>query len=540
MKLKRTIISALAGGLCLMMMTSAALATDLTKNETVYAALNGDGSVNRIYVVNQLTGKYVDYGTYSEIKNLSTTSVPDVAGDRIAFPDEPVEGGLYYQGTMTGELPMTFSISYELDGQKVTADQLSGASGHLVMTLRAAQNMQCSEAVRDGLMAQIAAKLNTKYAANITVANSTVVAVGKTVSVSCMVLPGEDNIMRVEADIQDFQMEPITITLLKGTLVSTGINEKLDEYDDGFDEMIDGTNSMVDGTTELKDGMTTLADGLGSLSSGLGRLSAGGKELHNGMKRYGDNLSEYLSGVQSIVQPSADVKAGLSGIADNGAAVAHGVSDISGGLNALSSSSADLKALAQSLAGSDDPEVAALAAGTLQTLAALNKASDGLAAASEGLDAYVNGVQQTAAGYGHFHSGLTELADGGSRLNSAFDSMLSGISDYSNGVSKSASGAKKIYNSVRGLPDDIQSLIDGQIEFKDGIVSAKEEMNKTTSMFIAADEPPVSFASPEKNHPDSVQYILTTPAIEKMEKTEPQQQETLQQNFFTRFAALFR
>ena len=128
-------------------------------------------------------------------------------------------------------------------------------------------------------------------------------------------------------------------------------------------------------------------------------------------------------------------------------------------------------------------------------------------------------------------------------MNGAYKDILSGADDYTDGVAKSASGAKKIYKSVKGLPDDIQELIDGQLDFRDGIVTAKEEMSETTDMFIADDDPPVSFASPGKNHPLSVQYILMTPAIAKKEtsteKAATQEDETAQEDFLSRFAALF-
>jgi len=120
--------------------------------------------------------------------------------------------------------------------------------------------------------------------------------------------------------------------------------------------------------------------------------------------------------------------------------------------------------------------------------------------------------------------------------------MLDGADDYTGGVSKSATGAKKIYNSIKNLPDDIQSLIDGQIEFRDGISTAQNEMNETTSLFVPDDDPPVSFASPDKNHPNSVQYILTTPTIEKKKAEAVRQQEetVAKEDFMTRLAALFK
>lgn len=555
MKLNRFLFAALALALCLLLTAPSALASgegdgavsgntlsETSKNETVYAMLNSDGSIDRIYVVNRLFGEYTDYGMYTDIKNLSTTSVPTVEGDKITFPDENVPGGLYYQGTMTGELPLTFDIDYTLDRKLISAESLAGAAGRLQLSITASPNEKCDPAVREGLMAQITVQLDTRCAENISAPDATVVTLGKMATISYVVLPGESGTLAVTADVQDFYMDAITMTLLKGTIAASGIDEKLDEFDDGFDDMLSGANDMVDGTTELKDGMSSLADGMGSLSSGLGKLNSGGKSLAGGMSEYGDKLDGYFAGVESLAQVSSDINSGLSCLPENGSAIAKGISDISAGLSGLSDGSEQIKALANALAGSADPNVAALAGGVLQTLDAVEGLAIGLESASAGLDGYVSGVAQVATEYGQFHAGLQELAAGSSQLGCAYDEILSGVKDYTGGVSKSAAGVKKLYNAVRSLPDDIQSLIDGQIEFRDGIATARDEINEAVGKFVPDDDPPVSFASPKKNRPNSVQYILTTPAIEKKKLFAAQQPEetAVSENFFTRLAALFK
>jgi putative membrane protein len=555
MKINRFLFAVMALALCLLPTVPSALASGegstaetsgtpsgTSKNETVYAMLNSDGSVDRIYVVNQLFGEYTDYGTYTDIKNLSTSSVPTVQGDKITFPDEYVEGGLYYQGTMTGELPLTFDIDYKLDGKPTSAESLAGAAGRLQLSITASPNEKCDPAVREGLMAQITVQLDTRCAENISAPDATVVIVGKTTTINYIVLPGESGMLAVTADVQDFHMDATTITLLKGTIAASGIDEKLDEFDDGFDDMLSGANDMVDGTTELKDGMSSLVDGMGSLNRGLGKLNSGGKTLVSGMSEYGDKLDSFLVGVEGLAQASAGIQSGLSDLSENGEAIAQGISDISANLSGLSEGSAQLKALAKTLAGSADPNVAALADGVLQTLGAVEGLADGLKTASAGLNSYMSGVAQAATEYGKFHAGLQELAEGGSQLGGAYDEILSGVKDYAGGVSKSAAGAKTFYNAIKTLPDDIQTLIDGQIEFRDGIAEARDEINETVGMFVPDDDPPVSFASPLKNRPASVQYILTTPAIEKKKVSETQQAEetAARENFFTRLADLFK
>lgn len=539
MKLKKWITAVGALIMSFVLFVTPAMAQQSSKTETVYAALDHEGSVKNIYVVNHLMGSYTDYGTYIQIKNLSTMSEPAIEGDKITFPDEPTEEGLYYQGTMTGELPMNIGFHYYLNGEPVDADSLAGATGRLKIMMDYAVNESCSEAVREGLMAQVTAVFNTETASNVSAEDATLVTVGSSVNLSYMIMPGESGTLVMEADISRFEMDPMTITMLKGALSISGVSDSIDDFEDGFDEMIDGADEMVDGTSELKDGMKTLAGKVGKLSDGLEKLGASGTLIDDGMTQYEQALKSYISGVQELKPASADIRAGLEELAENGSAVSSGIAEVNSNLAALADNSAQLKALAESLAGSSDESVKALAGGVLELLGGIQGLSDGLDTASGGLNAYVEGVNTAAQGYAAFDDGIAQLADGGAQIVSGFGEVHSGFTPYQQGVSQSADGIHKLYRALRGLPSDVQDLIDGQIEFKDGIVSAKDDIKEKTDKFTDSGEPAVSFASPDKNHPDSVQYVLTTPGIEI--KKAPKAEETKKEsNFLSRLADLFR
>ncbi|MDD5017692.1 MAG: hypothetical protein PHO15_06300 [Eubacteriales bacterium] len=518
--------------------TAASTAAASAKNETVYAMLGYDGSVSQIYVVNQLIGEYTDYGTYTDIKNLSTTSEPVIDGEQITFPDEYIEGGLYYQGTMQGELPMIFDITYYLDGQQVTAQNLAGGSGHLIIEIGYSVNERCDEDVRDGLMAQISMTLDQDRAGHVDADGATVVVIGSTMNISYTVLPGESGTMVVEADINDFEMDAITMMLLKGSV--SGIEDTISDLEDGLDDMIDGAEDMVNGTYELKDGITDLADGVSDLSDGMSRLSSSGADIYDGMSAYADGLQAYTEGVDDLATASSQIQAGLDTLASGGADAAGGVSDISDGLSALSGSVTDLRALAESMSSSADASVQALAQGIIQTLDSLSQLAAGLDTASAGVDAYAAAVGQAASEYEAFDAGVASVAAGGGEMDASYTAMKDGFADYLTGIKSSANGTYQLYKSVKDLPESIQELIDGQIEFRDGIVSAQDEITGQTDGLIGDGTPAVSFASPGKNNPDSVQYILTTPAIAIAEQNETEETDKDNDDFLTRLLDLFR
>ena len=510
-----------------------------TKNETVYAMLNHDGSVSDIYVVNQLIGTYTDYGSYTEIKNLTTSSVPSIEGDQIAFSDTNVDGGLFYQGTMDAPLPMIFGITYRLDGKKIAAEDIAGKSGHLVIEMTYDVNEDCDADVRDGLMAQIVMTLGSGTARNVAAADASTVLAGSALQVAFTALPGESGMATVEADVTDFEMDPISITLIKGMPSMGTVEESIDGLEDGFDELYDGAGTMVDGTTELKDGMTSLRDGAGDLSDGLSQLSGAGDDIANGLNTFSDNLSAFANGINDAADGSAQIKTALSDLAAGGSSVSGGVDAVSDGLSGLCASSADLKTLATSMLANPDPSVQALAQGVLETLGAADALSAGLAQASQGVADYVDGVQQTADAYTVFNDGMEASATGADQLYNGFTSLNEGFEEFNDGLGSSADGAYRLYRGVRGLPNSVQELIDGQIDFQDGIAQARDDIAEQTESLTSDDTTPVSFASPDKNTPNSVQYILTTPAIKVTQTTEEETDTEKEETFFTRLADLF-
>ncbi len=504
------------------------------KNETVYAMLGYDGNVNNIYVVNQLLGNYTDYGSYTSIKNLSTSSEPVVTGDKITFSDDNVDGGLYYQGTMEGELPITFAFTYYLNGSEVDADQLGGAAGHMRIDIECAQNEWCDARLRDGLMAQIVMSLDLGLTQNVKAESATTVITGNTMSVAFAVLPGQSGLFSVEADVTDFEMNAIAVTLTQGGL--GGYEDSIDEYEQGFDDMLSGADDMVDGTSELRDGVSKLADGMGDLSNGLGTLEDSGNDMVSGMQQYGAGLKDYTQGVSSLASASNEISSGLNTLAENGPTLSDNLSELSGNVRSMASND-ELRAIAQSLASSSDPSVQALASGTLAMLDGMGDVSDGLAGLNGGLSDYAAGVGEAASNYGDFNAGLSQTAAGGDALVSGYNDITEGAGAYVSGVGSSASGANRIYRAVKGLPGNIQELIDGQIDFRDGISTAREELLDETESLSGSD--PVSFASPDKNHPLSVQYILMTPRVEKPDPQAETSDTKEEETFLTRLAELF-
>ena len=110
--------------------SASALGTQATDSVTVSSAPKAVYVVNRFDV--EVPGTVVDHGDYTSVQNLTNETELARIGDATTFEAE--EGTLYYQGdAANAALPWNVSLSYELDGKKVEADQLAGASGNLAV-----------------------------------------------------------------------------------------------------------------------------------------------------------------------------------------------------------------------------------------------------------------------------------------------------------------------------------------------------------------------------------------------------------------------
>lgn len=120
--------------------------TIYSKDEVIYANLDEVGTVNELYVVNALEvgreGSIIDYGNYDKLTNLTTLSeMTQLDQEQVEINDAP-EGMFYYQGNLSTNtnLPWNFDISYVLDGNEVSPEELAGNDGSFELHINVTQN----------------------------------------------------------------------------------------------------------------------------------------------------------------------------------------------------------------------------------------------------------------------------------------------------------------------------------------------------------------------------------------------------------------
>ncbi len=519
--------------------SSAAPATGGTlppKEEVVYANLLPGGEAREVRVVNSFRAqtptewRLTDYGAYSAVRNMTTTD--ELKLENGCVTADVTAQSLYYEGLLPdAQLPWTVSLRYTLDGKECAPADLAGQRGALEISGTVTRNDACAGSFFDRYALQVVLTLDTSRCADIEAPGATVASVGANRQVTFTLLPGAPHDFTVRAQVEDFQMDGVSLN---------GIPLSLDlSFDDSA--LREQAGRLQSAAVQLDDGADTLRDGSGTLSDGTGALSTGAAALDSGVKQLRDGLDALQAQSPDLKNGSAQILAALRTLADtlDGAipsadelqtllsaykeiqqgtdALADGISQLQSGFSRyqafLSFFRLDLDTLqrdgataikglkaAETALGDQIKEKQAAGEDTTQLsehLALLESVenlltNDGtvltatqslLTEAPAGITQLVDGAKKLQAGESAFGEALGMLADRLAdllaqlaRLSDAIDQLAAqyetldnGVGAYTDGVAQIVSAYGTLVSGARQLADSADVLDDGAKELHAGL-----------------------------------------------------------------------
>ena len=303
------------------------------KTETVYAVLNGDGSLSDIVVSGWL---HNDAGiknlkeklNLTDVKNVKTDEVPEDNNGEYTWNSD--SNDIYYQGNSTEQLPVTMQITYELDGQQLSQEELKGKSGHLKINIHLT-NVNSETKTINGKNVIIhpfyvvggMLSLNNDHYSNTTCDQGKIVTDGSKQMLVFAAVPGlKDTLesadlskvsdqlnigddINIECDVTDCD----ELNLMMGMSNEEDISDILDEGDsiedltNGITKLMDADDQLVDGSQKLADGtqqLITESEPLTSSSGSIRTLSDGALTLNSGALRLKAALAQYTDGVGQL------------------------------------------------------------------------------------------------------------------------------------------------------------------------------------------------------------------------------------------------
>lgn len=435
------------------------------KEETVYVIAGSDGSTRSVIVSNQLKNAegaqtLEDETTLTNIENVKgTQSYTEGSGNALTWQ----AGGsdIYYQGTTDAELPVGLRVTYYLDGEEISPENLAGKSGHVVIRFDY-ENRAVQTAVIGGEETDVyvpfavlsGAVLPFEHFSNVSVSNGKVLSEGNNAIVVGFAFPGlSENLsiseetketlagngvdaeklegsadyLEIEADAVNFELE-MTLSMILPNLFSdidlgadidlSNVSEQLDTLEESMTLLSDSSRQLVEGSSELAAGAEELADGAAGAKEGAYALAAGTQQLTDGSRAV-------AGGISQLADTLTDMMAQLKPAHDGYAQFEQAVGQMMAGYGMPKEQAVVSVMQAQGMTQNE-----------LTYLATLSGIYDALAANAGDMMTLVQGANEVAGGMSTVNQGAWTLCEGLDALNDGADTLADGSRTLSSGMAQ--------------------------------------------------------------------------------------------------------
>lgn len=370
----------------------------------------------------------------SELADETILSNIQITGENVQFTQNGKAltfkaGGadVNYQGTSDQKPPVIPAVTMTLDGKELAPADLSGAAGHLSMSI----TYDAPE--KAPFLALSALPVMGGGVSGITVDHGTILESGSRQVIVGFALLGVDltsttldlaDSITIEADVDHpdikWMMSVVTAdplssladqlddeadelqTLLRETTASLDALHSATKQPDYHDKVSDAFNSirqLVDGTAALSEGASSLKEGIGTLKDGIGSLYEGAGTLTEGTGTFVKGMQDAADGAGKLADGSNSLKNGVTLVSAGAGQVNTGANELNDGLSTLNQGLATL-----------DENSAALNQGAAEIFKAiLDTANQSLAAAAPSLEK--NGIVIPELTADNYHEVLSTILD---------------------------------------------------------------------------------------------------------------------------------
>ena len=315
--------------------------SSFSKSETVYAVMNGDGSIKSTTVSEHLysasgLANVTDKTTLTDIQNTESDAEFTQNGEELVWNTNDTD--VYYKGNTDKALPIDVKVTYALDGQEAALEDIIGKSGHLTVTVNLKNNETGTVNV-NGKDRTIVTPLITAVgvilggdASNVTAEHGMVESAAKSSVAAFVTLPGvKDSLSGLLPDevdsIEDYLQDTVTVEadvteltcpqVMVACATSTAALGTSNVFDlSSINDLTDGINQLNDAMSQLMDGASQLVDGTSQLASGVLALLDGANTLNNGAAALDDGLGQLTNGLDTLSANNAALNAGAQQVAD--------------------------------------------------------------------------------------------------------------------------------------------------------------------------------------------------------------------------------
>lgn len=331
-----------------------------TKEETIYSKVDTNGKQYETIVTTHLQNEekekvLKDISDLLNIKNISGDETFSQDGNTVVWNADGED--IYYQGESKEELPVTFEISYTLDGKEIEAKDLAGKSGKVVIKIEYTNHETHKVTVngkQDTLYTPFVVVCGTVIendkARNIEINSGKIIDDGSKSIIMGLSLPGmqesldisKDTLeipstIEISMDVTDFELGNI-ITYMTPKIIEESDVELFDNLDEIYSkvsELQTASNKLVDGSKTLKKGAETYTEKSQEFNSAMKQIANGTGTIASSYNQIDEGISGVNSGSSSLQVGAEKLNSGIGELSSNLKDLPQGVTKLYEGSNKL-------------------------------------------------------------------------------------------------------------------------------------------------------------------------------------------------------------
>lgn len=294
--------------LCLSLFTTVPV-NALTKNETVYSKIDTNGNVIKTTVTDKLINDnkldtITDLTDLDKIINLSNNNTFNKDNNQITWNTSG--NNLTYQGISNKELPISINISYKLDGNSITVDDLLGKSGHVDITLKYTNNERnlvyvngTNTYLYTPFIVTMGTIIKDTDATNLKITNGKIINNGLSnilVGISAPGLYKSLNMYELK-DLDTITISYDTTSFNLPTIYNVATSKLLEDNDLSI---FDNLNTLTSASTSLKENIDALTEGSNKLLESSITLNNGTSQIYQNLSYVNQKLKEINEGAINL------------------------------------------------------------------------------------------------------------------------------------------------------------------------------------------------------------------------------------------------
>lgn len=535
----------------------------LSKEETVYAKLNSDGSVKSILVNehlinNEKLDSIEDYSELEDILNINSNHTYTKKDNLLTWDSKGSD--IFYQGISKKETPVTENITYKLNGEDISLNDLIGKSGKVEITIKynnTDKHVINKQTLYTPFVVTTATMVDGANNSDITVTNGKVVNNGSNFivvglstpglyeSLGLQELKGLDTV-KISYNTTKFKLSSIYSVVTSKLIDNNDLDifSKLNTVYSSVNKLQDSMNQIESGSKTILENLKTIDEGSSLISENLNTVVEKLEQIKEGSASLDTNLEQIITTLDNVIasfnssENQAKIESIKTLIATNTNTITKLTEGNANSKLAYENYHLDMLTYAQVEAMSSDLVSAKYNFENNydmnnNLIYLLTKNNEALTSSLETLNSIQSQIT-TLDGY------LKQMKTGTNTLKDGTSMLYSGVSVLNTKMKELSDGTSKLQNGMNTLNTGITTFNQQGINTLSNLATKANSISSKASTLMKLGEEYQTFDTKGENVESSTRFVLVVDGVKAKEEQKQVVKETKKVSFIDRIKNLFK